>query len=41
MGTTSPGIFVSGIVSLTGTAVKGSSYQNSGRRRGREKVKVS
>jgi hypothetical protein len=41
MGTTSPGIFVSGIDSLTGTVVNGWSCQNTGRRRGREKVKVS
>lgn len=30
-----------GGASLTGTGVKGSSCQNTGRRRGREKVKVS
>jgi len=41
MGTTSPGILFSGIVSLTGTGVNGSSCQNAGRRRGREKVNVS
>lgn len=35
------GNIVSGIASLTGTAVKGSSCQNTGRRRGRQKVNVS
>ena len=41
MQATNPKTFLREVLSLTGTGVRGSSYQHSGVRRGREKVNTS